>query len=311
MISKDELLATGYFVENEYFDKYLELVESNKNTQEKKFRTNNHHILPYHYFINNGLQVDNSSKNIVTLQFKDHLLAHFYLSGCTKGRYKYWNLYSIFLMSGHTFSLEDEESVRNLYERIDYTKIYEEAITAAPNHRKGTKVSEETHVRMLEAARKRVAENGTVTKGTKWVHKDTKDYMVPENELELYLENGFELGRSYKHTPETKEKCAKASETRKKNGTYTSPEYIEKLSQANTGKTHSRESIEQQKLTMKEYYKTHSGTFKGKKHTEESKRKNSESHKGKLAVRKDGIVKMVDASSLKMYLEQGWERKKK
>lgn len=308
---KEKLLSTGYFIENEYFQKYLELITSNNCSVKEQFRTNNHHIIPVHYFINTKQKVDNSKANIVTLYFKDHLLAHLYLSGCTKGRYRYWNLYSLFLMSGHTFSVEDEEAVRCIYERNDYSVLYEEAIEAAPNHRKGIKVSEETLTRMRDAARKRILQYGSPTKGRRWVHKDLKDYMVPADEVEMYLQEGFELGRLFKHSIEAKRKCAKASETRKQNGSYTSPEYIKKLSEANTGKTHSLESIKRQRGSIKKYYETHSGTFLGKAHSEEAKNKNRLAHLGKLTINRDGVIKMIDSIELDNYLSDGWKRGRK
>ena len=93
---KEKLLETGYFEDNEYFDLYLNLILENKNTKTEKFITQKHHIIPRHYYSHNNLTVDNSKDNLVNLKYADHMLAHIYLSGCTKGKDKYWNLYSVF-----------------------------------------------------------------------------------------------------------------------------------------------------------------------------------------------------------------------
>lgn len=308
---REKLLSTEYFIQNEYFEKYFKLIQSNRHTVTEKFKTNKHHIIPVHYFINKGETVDNSKHNIVILSFKDHLLAHLYLSGCTKGRYRYWNLYSVFMLSGRTFSPEDERAVVDICQRDDYNKLYEEAISSAPNHRKGTKVSEETRLKMAAAQQERAKEHGSPTKGTRWVHNSEKDYMVPEEELDLYIQDGFELGRLFRHSEEEKRKCALASETRKKNDGYTSPEYRKKLSDANRGNTHSRESIERQKKSIKEYYKTHPGTFLNRKHSEESNAKNREAHIGKITINREGVIKMIRPENLDEYLQDGWSQGRK
>lgn len=43
---KDKLLSTFLFEENEYFKKYVELIESNIKTKQQKFKTQKHHIIP-------------------------------------------------------------------------------------------------------------------------------------------------------------------------------------------------------------------------------------------------------------------------
>lgn len=43
---KNKLLETGIFIDNEWLDKYVELVVSNQGTSYTRFKTQNHHIIP-------------------------------------------------------------------------------------------------------------------------------------------------------------------------------------------------------------------------------------------------------------------------
>ncbi len=71
------------FVDNEYLDRYCKLIESNRNTKREYYRTQLHHIIPKCYYKHYNLDIDNSSKNLVNLLYKDHALAHYYLWKCT------------------------------------------------------------------------------------------------------------------------------------------------------------------------------------------------------------------------------------
>lgn len=86
---KIKLLDTEQFEINEYFEEYLTLIVSNESTQKEKYKTNKHHIIPKCYFENLNLEVDNSPENLVNLLYVNHIIAHYYLSLCTKGKLKY------------------------------------------------------------------------------------------------------------------------------------------------------------------------------------------------------------------------------
>ena len=70
MTLKETLLATKCFVNNEYLEQYLNLVNDSKTGTEL------HHILPRSYFKDLGISVDNSEQNLVRLSFADHCKAH-------------------------------------------------------------------------------------------------------------------------------------------------------------------------------------------------------------------------------------------
>ena len=43
---QDKLLSTFLFEDNEYFKKYVKLIEDNLETKQQKFKTQKHHIIP-------------------------------------------------------------------------------------------------------------------------------------------------------------------------------------------------------------------------------------------------------------------------
>lgn len=83
MTLKTRLLNTGVFVDNEYLDKYIDVVATNALTSRTVYSMQRHHILPVAYFKKLQLPVDNSDSNLVLLAYKDHVLAHYYLTFCT------------------------------------------------------------------------------------------------------------------------------------------------------------------------------------------------------------------------------------
>ena len=70
---KTILLQLNIVEDNEYLDKYCELIETNKVTKRVKGKTHKHHIIPKSYYKINGISVDNSPNNLVNLLFKEHM----------------------------------------------------------------------------------------------------------------------------------------------------------------------------------------------------------------------------------------------
>ena len=83
MTLKTRLLDTGVFIDNEYLNKYIDLVTSCALEDRIVYSAQRHHILPVAYFKKLQLPVDNSTSNIVLLEYKNHVLAHYYLTFCT------------------------------------------------------------------------------------------------------------------------------------------------------------------------------------------------------------------------------------
>ena len=80
---KRVLLDTNIFIDNDFLDKYVELIVSNANTKKVIGKTQSHHIIPKYYFKFNNLKVDNSNSNRVNLYYKDHLTAHYFMAKCS------------------------------------------------------------------------------------------------------------------------------------------------------------------------------------------------------------------------------------
>ena len=88
---KTKLVELGY-LDNEYLDKYIELVFVNLNT--KKTRSSQaHHVIPVIDYWNSDEPYDrqaalkltrqDATNTVINLLYKDHLLAHAYLTLCS------------------------------------------------------------------------------------------------------------------------------------------------------------------------------------------------------------------------------------
>ena len=296
---KETLLQTKEFIDNEYLDKYIELIEHNKNTNYIKFECNRHHIIPRYVFRKKNIPIDNSDNNLVNLFYKDHLLAHYYLSACAIGKGKYWNLYGLFRISG--LKSCDKLNIDFIKNLDDYQKIYEEAVKAAPNHRKGTKCSLETKLKMKEASKLRVLKYGSSNSDKIWINNDEEELMIKKDEFDSYKSKGFKKGRIYRHSQEAKNKISESSKGPR------SKEFCEKMRQiALNQPAKSPESIEKFKKSIKKYYETHENHFKGKNHTEKTKEINRLKHLGKIAINNGIISKMIDPDELDDYINEGW-----
>ena len=85
---KTKLLNINHFIDNEYLDKYCEMVINNLTTKEEQYKTNKHHIIPKCYYKLLNLPINNSSENVIHILYKDHILIHYYLCLCTKNKLK-------------------------------------------------------------------------------------------------------------------------------------------------------------------------------------------------------------------------------
>ena len=93
-MTKQELLQTGYFIDNKYLEQYLELIE-----KPFYFTTNyeEHHIIPVCYYKTvhkyktrkEAEKIADSRK--IKLTIADHCIAHWLLYKCTRGLVKELN----------------------------------------------------------------------------------------------------------------------------------------------------------------------------------------------------------------------------
>lgn len=118
---KEKLLETGLFIDNEWLAKYCDLIEINKLNNYNKLNYQSHHILPRNLFKILKIKIDNSKNNRVNLLYKDHILAHYYLSKCIIDKY-YHNMFSAVL-----FLIRDHQNFKpfDINSLDDYQKCYE------------------------------------------------------------------------------------------------------------------------------------------------------------------------------------------
>ena len=133
------------------------------------------------------------------------------------------------------------------------------------SHRMGKKISSKLYEECKEAIKfhnlVKPHSKESIERG-KEHRKESWDKFKNSEAFEAYRKQRSEL---------SKRMWAERSEAEKR-------KIVEKISKTNKG----REQTEEQRLAiskrLKEYFKTHPNPFKGKKHTEENKRKNSEWH---------------------------------
>lgn len=124
MTVRERLLSTQIVEENEFLDKYVQLIEKNRTLVQIPKKTQRHHIIPVCYYKSMSFSVDNSKENLVNLYYRDHVLAHYYLALCSRGKFKYQNLEPIFIIMGHKNFPSSEQ---NMLERLpEIQSLYEE-----------------------------------------------------------------------------------------------------------------------------------------------------------------------------------------
>ena len=126
MVLKEKLLQTGLFENNDYLDKYCDLIKVNLKKGFIKNKMQRHHIIPKSYYLYINKKIDNSINNLVNLLYKDHILAHYYLAKCTKiEELSNKNLLAIkFLIKGCTFKDFRIESIDLEEIQKSYVKTY-------------------------------------------------------------------------------------------------------------------------------------------------------------------------------------------
>lgn len=82
---KDILLNSGWFVDNEFFKKYINLIEANIKSPRVKYETQTHHAIPKCFYRQlekefNEKHDVNKENILVELKHGEHLLAHYYLA---------------------------------------------------------------------------------------------------------------------------------------------------------------------------------------------------------------------------------------
>ena len=231
---KNTLLSLDLVIDNEYLDKYVELIESNLTTKRQKYKTERHHIIPRVYYKhikdksysswNNKHEVN--TENVVNLLYKDHILAHYYLVNCAKEEWFKESMSMAFLMMTFYTKLSEDDIIKfKVLEK--YQEIYEKSKQYFSNASRGKKhgrMSLESRQRLSKAlkdkpkslehkqALKMARDFHASTKNRKSIYNKTLDKVkfVFEEELESYLINGWQLGGK-PLTIEAKQKIGKSN----------------------------------------------------------------------------------------------------
>ena len=191
---KEKILKTNNFIDNKYLDLYIDLIFKNQYTPVIKFKTQKHHILPKSFFKINNLPLDNSNDNVVNLLYKDHVLAHYYLSFCTFGKLKYANQNAVYHVLGNINYLKhpnydlEKEIILNL---DNWQKLNEEMTETRSQLYKGKKYKPNT-----PEHKKRISE---LNSGNIYVRKFINDIWIVKkaktiDEFNKYLNSGWEKG---------------------------------------------------------------------------------------------------------------------
>ena len=119
---KVTLTSLPGFIDNDYLLKYVRLIERNRNTRNRK-GTNKHHIIPKSWFKLNNQVINNNLENLVTLSYRDHVLAHYFLCLCTEEQLQFANQLALMcLVSRDKLNYVDKALIRGL---PLYNNIYE------------------------------------------------------------------------------------------------------------------------------------------------------------------------------------------
>lgn len=115
---KEKLLNTNYFIDNDYLDKYCELIVNNLKTEKIINETERHHILPKSYFKIIESKIDNSSSNTINLKFQYHILAHYFLVLSTMGKLNNCMMGAFYFLTYRLSTNSDIKSMMLEYENL-------------------------------------------------------------------------------------------------------------------------------------------------------------------------------------------------
>lgn len=254
---KDKLLNCVDFEDNEYLQRYLEII-SKQASEDDYFER--HHIIPRCYYRLHDLEVDNSSENLVALSMKNHMLAHYYLMNCVN---KHSQIYRKLVFAcnrvfnnSHMNLISEEDAIK--FADIMCTEIKRNLsiVMKGNTNALGYKFTEEQRLVSSESKRGRLLSGLTKDKISKahldlrWMHKGDRYRLIPPSAADSYLQEGWSFG-----------------------GRKLSDEHKHKISLANTG---SKRSLESRKK-MSDKALGRQAWNKGIKMSDETKLKVSES----------------------------------
>lgn len=169
---KNKLLDLDIVIDNDYLNKYITLIQTNAVTLRQRNKTQRHHIIPKWYYKKNNLPCDNSPENLVNLEYKDHILAHYYLEKCIKdSEAKGKNFFAIYKLCGSAKISKEE-----LYRILEDEKLLLEFI----RYKNYANIFSKDHREKLSKADKEMI----------YVYKNAVQTKIYPNMLDKYLADG-------------------------------------------------------------------------------------------------------------------------
>lgn len=150
---KEILLSTAVIENNEFLDKYITLINNNRQTQKEKYKHQRHHIIPQSYYRMNKSEIDNSQNNLVYLTHYDHLLAHYLLYKCSIYPLKPQCALACKLVFG---AMQVSISEIPFINEAEYNSMIEESIRYSSEKNIGHSMSEESRHKLSRLTRERM-----------------------------------------------------------------------------------------------------------------------------------------------------------
>lgn len=191
MNTLNELVNLDLVYDNEWFDKYSNIINNGLLTYKKYYQK--HHIIPKNYYKYNNMSVDNSKNNVIYLKIVDHVLAHYYLILCAKQEwFKISNVIAFIHMTNeYDMSIGEQELIKKL---DNYEKIYKQYVD-----------------NQSEKARLRIGINST-TGGRIAIYNENlkKTKFIRKEDLNYYMSIGYRLG-GHPMSEDAKKKIGKSN----------------------------------------------------------------------------------------------------
>ena len=273
---KSILLSTKFFIDNEYIDKYIELINDSRNQPHIKFETAKHHIVPRFIFKYTKKPIDNSKNNLVNLYHWQHLLAHYYLakSCASEDALQASRCALIFIYGKYDFEFISESLFIDNQKEIQEYVIESRKIQAEAPHKAYRNKSVDEKSKISE--KRRASLSSLVT-----INKDDVELRVHKEDLEMYLNQGYVKGRALR--------CKKS------------------ISKSRLGTAPWNKGLKNPVEIKEETRKYLSEKSLGHSVSQETRLKISRKNSGKIYVSKENVSKTIYPEELPSYLQEGWE----
>lgn len=212
---KEKLLNTDFFVDNAFFQSYIELIEKNILNCAQKGKTHKHHIFPKCLSKRLNMIVDNSSDNLVNLFYKDHILAHYYLIYATEDAdLKSANIHAFNRLLNKQGHWLDEVALNDLllkqqavYEQASYLRSERSRRINSGGCYVNNGVSskhiqlDELDYYLAQGWKRGQIQDHSASKGKIVITNGTNEKRVLQKDLDAFLNTGWTVGRITKGRP--------------------------------------------------------------------------------------------------------------